>query len=489
MWNQQQQPQINVEIKKEGAVAVAIDKDKGSQYALKWAIDNVLNKGQTVTLLHVRQKQSTNSSLSSTSIPLSDVNEDVAKSVRTYAETQAHEIFLPFRCFCNRKDIKCNEVIIEDNNISKALTDYCHINVIDIMVVSASTRNKLLRRFKGSDIATNLTKGCPEFCSVYVISKGKMLSVRSTIRPIRRQASQNPAQSNLCSTNDSPRYCNSGVRGGAASREKERSPFDPNRLSEDMDMNTISDAKNREGEFRSFSARWRSRRVTVGTVRRRKSGEATAATGWRVASPVIAATMCSSTDENQREQRRREKMRQHHQQPTTTTAAATQVAAATTSGDMFVGGAPRGGVSKLQCTVAKPASNSRDGEAAKVRRSYSGDRVARRKSGDCSNHVQQHRRKPARTEEERENETTSPATNNNNCGSNTSSSGDDVRRHVRRWSTDGTTGSSRGITSEKAAISPLGAFIMASFKDWVPKDDGGGGSGASSGMMLKLSFA
>lgn len=63
MWNQQQQPQINVEIKKEGAVAVAIDKDKGSQYALKWAIDNVLNKGQTVTLLHVRQKQSTNSSL------------------------------------------------------------------------------------------------------------------------------------------------------------------------------------------------------------------------------------------------------------------------------------------------------------------------------------------------------------------------------------------------------------------------------------------
>ncbi|XP_048494639.1 uncharacterized protein LOC104886791 [Beta vulgaris subsp. vulgaris] len=148
MWNQQQQPQINVEIKKEGAVAVAIDKDKGSQYALKWAIDNVLNKGQTVTLLHVRQKQSTNSSLSSTSIPLSDVNEDVAKSVRTYAETQAHEIFLPFRCFCNRKDIKCNEVIIEDNNISKALTDYCHINVIDIMVVSASTRNKLLSQLK-----------------------------------------------------------------------------------------------------------------------------------------------------------------------------------------------------------------------------------------------------------------------------------------------------------------------------------------------------
>lgn len=38
--------------------AVAIDKDKGSQYALKWAVDNLLGKGKSVTLLHVRQKQS-----------------------------------------------------------------------------------------------------------------------------------------------------------------------------------------------------------------------------------------------------------------------------------------------------------------------------------------------------------------------------------------------------------------------------------------------
>lgn len=45
-----------------GEVAVAIDKDKGSQYALKWAVDNVLSKGQTVTLLHVKQRQNTNHS-------------------------------------------------------------------------------------------------------------------------------------------------------------------------------------------------------------------------------------------------------------------------------------------------------------------------------------------------------------------------------------------------------------------------------------------
>lgn len=38
-------------------VAVAIDKDRGSQIALKWAVDNLLVKGQTVILIHVKLRQ------------------------------------------------------------------------------------------------------------------------------------------------------------------------------------------------------------------------------------------------------------------------------------------------------------------------------------------------------------------------------------------------------------------------------------------------
>lgn len=39
-----------------GIVAVAIDRDKGSQQALKWAIDHLLVKGSTVVLIHVKVK-------------------------------------------------------------------------------------------------------------------------------------------------------------------------------------------------------------------------------------------------------------------------------------------------------------------------------------------------------------------------------------------------------------------------------------------------
>lgn len=37
-----------------GLIAVAIDKEKGSQNALKWAIDNLLSRNSTVILIHVK---------------------------------------------------------------------------------------------------------------------------------------------------------------------------------------------------------------------------------------------------------------------------------------------------------------------------------------------------------------------------------------------------------------------------------------------------
>lgn len=45
-----------------GSVAVAIDKDKGSQHALKWTIENLASRGQTISLIHVLSKSHSSSS-------------------------------------------------------------------------------------------------------------------------------------------------------------------------------------------------------------------------------------------------------------------------------------------------------------------------------------------------------------------------------------------------------------------------------------------
>lgn len=44
-----------------GSVAVAIDKDKGSQHALKWTIDNLASRGQTISLIHVLSRSHSSS--------------------------------------------------------------------------------------------------------------------------------------------------------------------------------------------------------------------------------------------------------------------------------------------------------------------------------------------------------------------------------------------------------------------------------------------
>ncbi|PPR92658.1 hypothetical protein GOBAR_AA28018 [Gossypium barbadense] len=169
--------------KRNESVAVAIDKDKGSQHALKWAVDHLISRGQSITLLHVKTKPSSIPTPSGSHVKMSDVNDEVAKAYKQQLESQAKEVFLPFRCFCSRKDIKCNEVILEGTDISKALIDYVSSFPVETLVLGAPSRSGFVRRFRTAEVTTNVSKGAPDYCTIYVIGKGKISSVRSASAP------------------------------------------------------------------------------------------------------------------------------------------------------------------------------------------------------------------------------------------------------------------------------------------------------------------
>ncbi|CAN6464523.1 unnamed protein product [Victoria cruziana] len=200
-----------------GSVAVAVDKDKGSQYAVRWAVEHLVAKGQTLAVVHVRPKSQTGSNPNG--------SEDAA-----HLDDQIKELILPFRCYCTRKDINCKEVILEDNDVTKAVVEYVSQATIENLVVGASSRNSFLR-FKSQDISSSITKAAPDYCTVYIISKGKISSVRSATRSAPVLMSSRPP------TNSQP---------SARAEPAEPPNFQPT-LKENDGMDTIKSPFNRPG--------------------------------------------------------------------------------------------------------------------------------------------------------------------------------------------------------------------------------------------------
>ncbi|KAI3977871.1 hypothetical protein MKX01_036711 [Papaver californicum] len=164
-----------------GSVAVAVDRDKSSQQALKWVADHLVTKGQSIFLIHVNPKPPS-SRLTQTDgrTTMSDGTEATVSSRRAL---DSNDVFLSFRVFCSRKDIQCQDVTLEATDIAKAITEFVAHSSIANLVVGASSKGGFFKRFRSTDVANNVSKGAPDFCTVYIISKGKMSSLRSASRP------------------------------------------------------------------------------------------------------------------------------------------------------------------------------------------------------------------------------------------------------------------------------------------------------------------
>ncbi|XVF23299.1 hypothetical protein REPUB_Repub13aG0025300 [Reevesia pubescens] len=178
MWNPKGYASSAKKAGGNGLVAVAIDKDKGSQNALRWAVEHLVGRGQTIVLIHVINKSASiihgaNNGLGSDAgLPISN---------KHLVEKLSKELFLTFHCFCTRKGIHPLDIILEDSDVVKALTEYVSYAAIEKLVLGAPGRSGFMRKFR-ADIPSCVTKASPDFCTVYVISKGKVSSVRNATR-------------------------------------------------------------------------------------------------------------------------------------------------------------------------------------------------------------------------------------------------------------------------------------------------------------------
>lgn len=116
---------------------IAIDRDRNSQRAVKWAVDNLLQKNSSCTLIHVRTKTFNPRRYPSQFLLIyyrlfkfniylvicfhicscinkirfifwfiyADDSDAIPKQGRSPTQEELHQLFLPFRGFCARKGV------------------------------------------------------------------------------------------------------------------------------------------------------------------------------------------------------------------------------------------------------------------------------------------------------------------------------------------------------------------------------------------------
>ncbi|KAK7261016.1 hypothetical protein RIF29_27319 [Crotalaria pallida] len=186
---------------------VAVDKDKNSAHAFRWATDHIENP--LIIAVHVKKK---NIPHQSTNVCPPD-EEDVAN------------VFSHLRAMCNPNAVRLKEAVVDDSDIVRGILDYAQRNHIHSIIVGAPASSKSKSSFasvgkltakslqirtgskkhKGhhhhlhhhNNVAAEIINLAPDYSSVFVISKKKVVAVRpatSQLASVAEPPKQPPVQ-------------------------------------------------------------------------------------------------------------------------------------------------------------------------------------------------------------------------------------------------------------------------------------------------------
>ncbi|CAA2964898.1 Hypothetical predicted protein [Olea europaea subsp. europaea] len=88
------------------------------------------------------------------------------------------------------KKICAKEVILNSVDVANALVQYISENFITDIVLGACSRSPIARAFKNTDISSYLGNSASDTCSVYAISKVRVLKLKSVSQPFTPNSSR-----------------------------------------------------------------------------------------------------------------------------------------------------------------------------------------------------------------------------------------------------------------------------------------------------------
>lgn len=161
-------------------VAVAVNGSKRSKRVVRWALDKFVPEGMVdFRLLYVRPKITSVPTAMGNYIPISKVRDDVASAYKMEVECRANSMLLTYKHLFSGRKVEVNNVVIEADDVADALArEIAKLKIIKL-VVGASSQSIFSR--KGNKLSSKIARCSPSFCTVYVVSKGKLASIRAAI--------------------------------------------------------------------------------------------------------------------------------------------------------------------------------------------------------------------------------------------------------------------------------------------------------------------
>ncbi|GLT83959.1 hypothetical protein SLE2022_022200 [Rubroshorea leprosula] len=160
-------------------VVAAINGNSKSKYVVGWALDKFIPEGNLVLkLLYVRPRIKGVPTPMGNYIPFSQVREDVAAAFMKEVDCQTSELLLPYKKMCAQRKVQADVLLIESDDVANAIAEVVAKGGITKLVIGAPNRSLFTRKAKKNNSSSRISVCTPSSCTVYVVSKGKLLSIR-----------------------------------------------------------------------------------------------------------------------------------------------------------------------------------------------------------------------------------------------------------------------------------------------------------------------
>ncbi|KAF3534348.1 hypothetical protein DY000_02038283 [Brassica cretica] len=157
-------------------IFVALSESRKNKNVVTWALEKFAPEANVgFKLLHIHPRITSVPTPMGNTIPISEVRDDVVAAYRQEMLWQAEEVLKPYKKMFERRKVAVEVHVIESDNVAAAIAEVVTRNSIERLVIGGSSRSFFSRR---ADMCSAISALVPNFCTVYVVSKGKLSCVR-----------------------------------------------------------------------------------------------------------------------------------------------------------------------------------------------------------------------------------------------------------------------------------------------------------------------